>query len=83
MSLTPPRTVEEFLALPKGGDFGVRIETRNGQTFRIPIAPDLVAFFVDDDVPLACVDADGVMWKLIRYADGRWARMRVSSEAWA
>jgi hypothetical protein len=77
----PPRTDAEFWALPEGGGFGSEVREIDGRRVRVPIAPDLVAFWVDDTggrdgkpVVRSLVDANGDAWRLERYANGRWCR---------
>ena len=72
-----PRTAEALLALPEGGGFGSEERVIDGKTWRIPIAPDLVSFFVEPDTVMLARDRDGQRWRLVQYADGRWCRMRV------
>lgn len=42
----------------------------------IPVAPEVVATYAEEDDPISYVDAKGVGWTLGRYADGRWFRQR-------
>jgi hypothetical protein len=69
-----PKTVEQFLALPVAG-FGVEERMIDGVMRRVPIAPNLVAFFCADDTVMSSVDEDGRAWTLARHADGGWCRI--------
>lgn len=71
-----PRSFDEFMALPVGGGFGLRIEGR----VRIPVAPDVVAFFSEPNDLITVYDRseeEDTCWTLGRYRDGTWFRREV------
>jgi hypothetical protein len=77
MNITPkPRTAEEIAALPEGGGFGMEERLIDGVLRRVPVAPDVVVIFHEQNDVISYVDQDGTGWKLGRYADGRWFKQR-------
>jgi hypothetical protein len=71
-----PRTVDQFFALPEGPGFGREKRCINGFTVLVPVAPEMVAFWSEDEDVISCLDYDGIRWTLGRYADGSWFRHR-------
>ncbi len=56
---------------------GKRIAVQPGiKTITFPVSNELVAFYSDETDVIQFTDADGEVWKLGRYADGRWVRIR-------
>ena len=71
-----PKNAEQLLALPEGPEFGVAEfgPVAGSGPFKVPVAPQLIAFYSGPDDVLSATDAWGYRWKLGRYSDGRWFR---------
>lgn len=70
-------TLDEMKALPEGPAFGSIIKVINGETVHVPVAPDVVAYFVEPDQLQSWTDETG-SWMLGRYRDGSWFRKRMA-----
>ena len=76
MTIARPKSHVEFMALPLGGGFGLRIEG----SYRVPVAPDVVAFLCEPNDLITVYDRsdeEDRCWTLGRYRNGTWFRREV------
>jgi hypothetical protein len=69
-------TIDELRALPVGPEFSFIKKRIHGEMVNVPVAPDVVAHFVEADEPEGYSDETGT-WKIGRYRDGSCFRQRV------
>lgn len=71
-------TQEELEALPISGEFGYRIEERDGKRVRVPVQCGYWGpLWSEADDPAAVLDVHGVRWMVGRGADGVRYRRRL------
>lgn len=69
-------SLEEVMALPEGGGFGIEERIIDGKTVRVPTLRPECAFYVDETTPMTWMDSNGTRWRLGRYLDGEWFKKR-------
>jgi hypothetical protein len=70
-----PKTAAELLALPIRGGITFVERVIDGRNVRVPVAPDLRAFYCAEDTIMGAWDEEGREWKLGKDGEG-WFRMR-------